>query len=78
MPELANTLPRGCALHEHGVESALSAGGFGLTYLATGANPGVKAALEEYLLTDFTARVENGRAPSSSGNAAGSFQRSLR
>ena len=56
MPEAANALPRGYALHEYRIESVLGAGGFGLTYLATDSNLNLKVALKEYLPGDFAAR----------------------
>jgi hypothetical protein len=74
MPELANALPRGYALHEYRVESVLGAGGFGLTYLATDANLNLKVALKEYLPGDFAARAGDSTVQPKPGEAAESFQ----
>src|SRR5688572_20255662 len=74
MPEVANALPRGYALHEYRVESVLGAGGFGLTYLATDSNLNLKVALKEYLPGDFAARAEDSTVHPKPGEAAESFQ----
>jgi serine/threonine protein kinase len=74
MPEVANALPRGYALHEYRVESVLGAGGFGLTYLATDSNLDLKVALKEYLPGDFAARAEDSTVHPKPGEAAESFQ----
>ncbi len=59
MPDAANALPEGYALHEYRIESVLGVGGFGLTYLATDSNLNLKVALKEYLPGDFAARGED-------------------
>jgi len=74
MPEVANALPRGFALHEYRVESVLGAGGFGLTYLATDSNLNLKVALKEYLPSDFASRSEDSTVQPKPGEAAESFQ----
>ena len=74
MPDVANALPRGYALHEYRVESVLGAGGFGLTYLATDSNLNLKVALKEYLPGDFAARAEDSTVRPKPGDAAESFQ----
>jgi len=74
MPEVANALPRGYALHEYRIESVLGAGGFGLTYLATDSNLSLKVALKEYLPSDFAARNEDSTVQPKPGEAAESFQ----
>jgi serine/threonine protein kinase len=74
MPEVANALPRGYALHEYRVESVLGAGGFGLTYLATDSNLNLKVALKEYLPGDFAARGGDSTVQPKAGEAAESFQ----
>jgi len=74
MPEVANALPRGYALHEYRVESVLGAGGFGLTYLATDSNLNLKVALKEYLPGDFAARAGDSTVHPKPGEAAESFQ----
>jgi serine/threonine protein kinase len=74
MPEVANALPRGYALHEYRVESVLGAGGFGLTYLATDSNLNLKVALKEYLPGDFAARGEDSTVRPKDGEAGESFQ----
>lgn len=73
MPEVANALPTGYALHEYRVESVLGAGGFGLTYLATDANLNLKVALKEYLPSNFAARGEDSTVQPKPGEAAESF-----
>ena len=74
MPEVANALPKGYALHEYRIESVLGAGGFGLTYLATDANLSLKVALKEYLPSDFAARGEDSTVQPKSGDVLESFQ----
>ena len=74
MPEVANALPRGYALHEYRIESVLGAGGFGLTYLATDSNLSLKVALKEYLPGDFASRAEDSTVQPKPGEAAESFQ----
>jgi serine/threonine protein kinase len=74
MPEVANALPRGYALHEYRIESVLGAGGFGLTYLATDSNLSLKVALKEYLPSDFAARGEDSTVQPKSQDATESFQ----
>jgi serine/threonine protein kinase len=74
LPEVANALPRGYALHEYRIESVLGAGGFGLTYLATDSNLSLKVALKEYLPSDFAARNEDSTVQPKPGEAAESFQ----
>ena len=74
MPETANALPRGYALHEYRIESVLGAGGFGLTYLATDNNLSLKVALKEYLPGDFASRAEDSTVQPKAGEAAESFQ----
>jgi serine/threonine protein kinase len=74
MPEVANALPRGYALHEYRIESVLGAGGFGLTYLATDSNLSLKVALKEYLPTDFAARGEDSTVQPKSQDSTESFQ----
>lgn len=74
MPEVANALPPGYALHEYRVESVLGAGGFGLTYLATDANLDLKVALKEYLPSEFAARAEDSSVQPKAGEAVESFQ----
>ncbi len=74
MPDVANALPRGYALHEYRVESVLGAGGFGLTYLAVDSNLNLKVALKEYLPGDFAARAEDSTVQPKPGEAGESFQ----
>ncbi len=74
MPEVANALPRGYALHEYRIESVLGAGGFGLTYLATDSNLSLKVALKEYLPSDFATRGEDSTVQPKPGEATESFQ----
>jgi protein kinase-like protein len=74
MPEAANALPRGYALHEYRIDSVLGAGGFGLTYLATDSNLNLKVALKEYLPGEFAVRGEDSTVQPKSGNATDSFQ----
>jgi serine/threonine protein kinase len=74
MPEVANALPAGYALHEYRVESVLGAGGFGLTYLATDANLNLRVALKEYLPAEFAARADDSTVHPKTGDAAESFQ----
>ena len=74
MPEVANALPKGYALHEYRIESVLGAGGFGLTYLATDSNLSLKVALKEYLPSDFAARGEDSTVQPKSRDATESFQ----
>jgi hypothetical protein len=74
MPEAANALPRGYALHEYRIDSVLGAGGFGLTYLATDGNLNLKVALKEYLPPDFAARGEDSTVQPRSETATESFQ----
>jgi serine/threonine protein kinase len=74
MPEVANALPSGYALHEYRIESVLGAGGFGLTYLATDSNLSLKVALKEYLPSDFAARGEDSTVQPKSQGATESFQ----
>ena len=74
MPEVANALPRGYALHAYRIESVLGAGGFGLTYLATDSNLSLKVALKEYLPSDFAARNADSTVQPKPGEAAESFQ----
>jgi serine/threonine protein kinase len=74
MPEAANALPRGYALHEYRIDSVLGTGGFGLTYLATDGNLNLKVALKEYLPSDFAARGEDSTVQPKSDEATESFQ----
>jgi serine/threonine protein kinase len=74
MPEAANALPRGYALHEYRIDSVLGAGGFGLTYLATDSNLNLKVALKEYLPGEFAARGEDSTVQPKSSEATDSFQ----
>jgi hypothetical protein len=74
LPETANALPRGYALHEYRIESVLGAGGFGLTYLATDSNLSLRVALKEYLPSDFASRGEDSTVQPKPGEAAESFQ----
>ena len=74
MPEAANALPRGYALHEYRIDSVLGTGGFGLTYLATDSNLKLKVALKEYLPSEFAARSEDSTVQPKSGEATESFQ----
>jgi hypothetical protein len=74
MPEVANALPRGYALHEYRIESVLGTGGFGLTYLATDGNLSLKVALKEYLPSDFAARGEDSTVQPKSDDVSESFQ----
>jgi hypothetical protein len=74
MPDVANALPNGYALHEYRIESVLGAGGFGLTYLATDSNLSLKVALKEYLPSDFAARGEDSTVQPKSGAATETFQ----
>jgi serine/threonine protein kinase len=74
MPETANALPKGYALHEYRIESVLGAGGFGLTYLATDSNLSLKVALKEYLPSDFASRGEDSTVQPKSEDATESFQ----
>ena len=74
MPEAANALPKGYALHEYRIDSVLGAGGFGLTYLATDGNLNLKVALKEYLPSDFASRGEDSTVQPKSGNATDTFQ----
>ncbi len=74
MPEVANALPSGYALHEYRIESVLGAGGFGLTYLATDSNLSLKVALKEYLPSDFATRGEDSTVQPKPGEATESFQ----
>ena len=78
MPEAANALPKGYALHEYRIESVLGAGGFGLTYLATDSNLSLKVALKEYLPGDFAARGEDSTVQPKPGDAQESFQWGLK
>jgi hypothetical protein len=74
MPEVANALPKGYAVHEYRIDSVLGAGGFGLTYLATDANLNLKVALKEYLPPDFAERGEDSTVQPKPGEATESFQ----
>ncbi len=74
MPEAANALPTGYALHEYRIDSVLGAGGFGLTYLATDSNLNLKVALKEYLPGEFAARGEDSTVQPKSSDATDSFQ----
>ena len=78
MPEVANALPRGYALHEYRIDSVLGAGGFGLTYLATDANLNLKVALKEYLPGDFASRGEDSSVQPKSESTAESRSESTR
>jgi hypothetical protein len=74
MPEAANALPKGYALHEYRIDSVLGTGGFGLTYLATDSNLKLKVALKEYLPSEFAARGEDSTVQPKSDEATESFQ----
>jgi serine/threonine protein kinase len=74
MPEAANALPKGYALHEYRIDSVLGAGGFGLTYLATDGNLNLKVALKEYLPPDFASRGEDSTVHPKSDETTESFQ----
>ena len=74
MPEAANALPKGYALHEYRIDSVPGSGGFGLTYLATDSNLKLKVALKEYLPSEFAARGEDSTVQPKSDEATESFQ----
>jgi hypothetical protein len=78
MPDAANALPAGYALHEYRIDAVLGAGGFGLTYLATDGNLNLKVAVKEYLPSDFASRTEDSTVQPRSEDTTESFQWGLR